>query len=61
MKIARIAGKNDLQLAFFRPRCWYFHQELRKWGISSEIYRRGRFPKADIVILRWDIWKQDWQ
>jgi hypothetical protein len=52
MKIVWIAGKHDLNFASFRLRCWYFHQELLKRGMSSEIYRRGRFPKADIVIFQ---------
>jgi len=52
MKIVWITGKHDLQFASFRLRCWYFHQELLKRGVSSSIYRRGRFPKADIVILQ---------
>jgi hypothetical protein len=52
MKIVWITGKNDLQFASFRLRCWYFHQELLKQGVSSSIYRRGRFPKADVVIFQ---------
>ena len=52
MKIVWITGKNDIQFASFRMRCWYFHQELIKRGVSSTIYRRGQFPQADVVILQ---------
>ncbi len=53
MKIVWIVGQQDMLLASFRLRCWYFHQELqRRGGVSSTIYRGGRFPLADVVILQ---------
>jgi len=52
MKIVWIVGQQDMLLASFRLRCWYFHQELQRRGISSTIYRSGRFPPADVVILQ---------
>ena len=52
MKIVWIAGRRDVLLASFRLRCWYFHQELQRRGISSTIYRGGRFPPADVVIFQ---------
>lgn len=52
VKIVWIAEQQDMLLASFRLRCWYFHQELQRRGMFSTIYRGGRFPPADVVILQ---------
>ena len=52
VRIVWIAERQDIRFASFRLRCWYFHQELQRRGIPSTIYRGGRFPPADVVILQ---------
>jgi glycosyltransferase involved in cell wall biosynthesis len=41
-----------MRLASFRLRCWHFHQELLRRGVSSVIYGGGKVPAADVVIFQ---------
>lgn len=52
MRVLWLPGKQDMQLASFRLRCWYFHQELQRRGVQSTIYRRGPLPEADVAIFQ---------
>lgn len=52
MRVVWVADKTDVQFASFRLRVWHLHKELQRRGIDSIIYRRGRFPQADVVILQ---------
>lgn len=52
MRIVWITENTNIQFASFRLRVWYFHQELQRQGVHSVIYRRGRIPKADVVIFQ---------